>query len=106
MTATEQELACLHADAMMLHQRLQLTAGLREATAKVQSKRDQMLASTMKRDLQSDIFGPRTQKEKRMDEAAVEAAGKLPSSNEVVGKQAVVILSCNTKCSVLFEAAA
>jgi hypothetical protein len=83
MTATEQELACLHADALLLLQRLQLAAGLREAAAKAQTKRDQLLASTVKRDLQADIFGPRTQKEKRLDEAAVGAAGRLPSSNEV-----------------------
>lgn len=85
MTATEQQLACLHADALLLQQRLQLATGLQEAAAKVSSKRDQLLASTLKRDRQADIYGPRTQKAKRMDEAAVEAAGKLPSSNEVRG---------------------
>lgn len=83
MPATEQELACLHADALLLLQRLQLAAGVRDATAKVLSKRDQLLTSTLKRDKQADIFGARTQKEKRLDEAAVAAAGKLPNSNEV-----------------------
>jgi hypothetical protein len=93
MTATEQELAYLHADALLMQQRLQLAAGMREAAAKVTSKRDQLLASTLRRDKQAAIFGPRTQKEKRLDEAAVEAAGKLPSSNEVcLGTDAQVAL--------------
>jgi hypothetical protein len=94
MTATEQELACLHADTLLLQQRLQLAAGLQEAAAKVTSKRNQLLASALKRDRQADIFGPCTQKEKRLGEAAVEAAGKLPSSNEVC-------ISCIATCSVV-----
>lgn len=82
MSATEQELACLHADALLMLQQLQLANGLRHAAVKVAAKREQMLASTIKRDRQSAIYGPRTMKERRLDDLALEAAGKAPNRNE------------------------
>lgn len=83
MTLTEQELACIHADALLVQQCLQLSAGLQEVTAGTAAKKQRLIASTVKRDKQSAIFGTRTMKEKRMDEAAIEAAGKTPSSAAV-----------------------
>lgn len=83
MSQTEQELACIHADAIVLQQRMELSIGLKERQAKTAIRQQHMISSTMKRDKQSDIFGTRTMKEKRMADAAIEAAGKPPSSAAV-----------------------
>lgn len=83
MTQSDQELACIHADALLVQQRLELSAGLKEVAANTAMKQQQMIASTIKREKQSDIYGARTAKDKRMAEAAIEAAGKPPSNAAV-----------------------
>lgn len=83
MSDNEQELACLHADALMLSSRLQLKLGLCEAATKASTRQQRMQATLQKRDQQADIFGARTRKERRMDAVAVESAGQVPSSAPV-----------------------
>lgn len=80
MSDTEQVLACLHADAVLLKTRLQLKQGMHEAAAKATSRQQRMQTTLQKRDQQADIFGARTQKERRLDAAAVQAAGLAPQT--------------------------
>lgn len=83
MSASEQDLACLHADVLLLRARLQLSLGLQAAAART-AAREQRLTNTLTlRDKQAAIFGARTRKERREDAAAVEAAGNLPRTAPV-----------------------
>lgn len=83
MTATEQELACIHADLVLLHYQLQLMAGMQEVTHRVHQRQQDMMAATARRDQEAQIWGARTAKQKRVDEAKIEAAGKVPSHPSV-----------------------
>jgi hypothetical protein len=83
MTYTEQELACLHAEALLVQQRLELMAGLQEAADKATAAQQQMMQAAVRRDQQSNIYGMRTLKDKRVDEAAIKEAGKKPAANLV-----------------------
>lgn len=83
MSSTEQELACLHVDALTLHHRLELTAGCQEAAAKATARRAGVLAASMRRDAQAPIFGARTLKQKRKDEARAEEVARV-TPNPVV----------------------
>lgn len=83
MSDAEQVLACLHADSLMLQTRLQLKQGRREAAAKTAAHQQRLQATLQKRDQQADIFGARTRKERRLDAAAVEGAGRLPMTAPV-----------------------
>eukprot|EP00879_Flechtneria_rotunda_P025042 GHRR01026578.1.p1 GENE.GHRR01026578.1~~GHRR01026578.1.p1 ORF type:complete len:516 (+),score=184.34 GHRR01026578.1:750-2297(+) len=87
MLPSEQDLACLHADALLVQQRLELAVGLREAASRAKVKQDQLLTTAAKRDKQADIFGARTIKDRRADDAAAEAAGKAPASSAVHERQ-------------------
>lgn len=98
MTPTEQELACIHADALLVQQRLELSAGLQEVCAETAAKQQQMVASTIRRDKQSKIFGTRTMKEKRMDELAIEVAGRTPSNAAVGATIAAHFPAAGTPC--------
>ena len=83
MSDTEQVLACLHSDAIMLLRRLELHHGLQEAVEKVTTRQQRLQASLQKRDHQADIFGARTRKERRLDAAAVQQAGQTPKTAPV-----------------------
>lgn len=80
MSATEQVLACLHADIIMLKSRLELQQGLLDAVAKTAGRQQRLVATLQKRDQQADICGPRTRKERRLDAVAVDKAGKAPAT--------------------------
>ncbi len=69
----------MHADALSLHFRLELTAGCQDATAKAAARRATLLAATAKRDGQAAVFGERTAKQRRDDEARTRAAARAPS---------------------------
>eukprot|EP00775_Hariotina_reticulata_P005829 gene5829-6070_t len=97
MTYTEQELACLHAEAFLVQQRLELVAGLQEAADNAAAAQQQMVQATARIDQQSNIYGVRTQRDKRADEAAVKAAGKKPTANPVVERQ--LLLQCGKNYS-------
>lgn len=83
MSDTEQVLACLHADALLLRARLDLKLGLQEAAAKVAARQERLRATLQKRDQQAGIFGARTRKERRLDAAAVDSAGVCPQTAPV-----------------------
>jgi hypothetical protein len=83
MSDTEQVLACLHADALLLKSRLHLKQGMHEAASKASARQQRLQATLQKRDQQADIFGARTRKERRLDAVAVEGAGQLPQSAPV-----------------------
>jgi hypothetical protein len=95
MTATEQELACLHADLLLLHYQLQLMAGMQEVTHRVQQRQQDMAAATARRDQEAQIWGARTAKQKRVDEAKLEAAGKVPSHAAVSQQRPVHAAWCS-----------
>jgi hypothetical protein len=84
MGLTEQDLACLHADALMLHFRLELAAGCQDAAARAAARRDGLLAASTRRDAQAAVFGARTAKQRRDDDARAAAAGR-GHSNPAVG---------------------
>lgn len=83
MSDAEQVLACLHADALLLKSRLELKLGMQEAAAKATARQQRLQATLQKRDQQADIFGARTRKERRLDAAAVEGAGRMPQTASV-----------------------
>lgn len=83
MSPTEQDLACLHADALSSYYRLELKAGVLDAQAKAQAKQHKMMETTQKRDADAAIWGARTTKEKRLDESRLQHAAKVPSNNVV-----------------------
>jgi len=83
LSSTEQDLACLHADALSLHFRLELTDGCQEAAAKAAVRHAGALSASLKRDSQAAIFGARTAKQKREDEVRLESAGQLASNPAV-----------------------
>lgn len=83
MSSTEQRLACLHVDAVMLHHRLMLKLGLLDAASKVTAKEQRMHAALQRRDQQANIFGARTRKERRLDEAMLENAREVPRTAPV-----------------------
>jgi hypothetical protein len=83
MSDTEQVLACLHADALLLKSRLELKLGMQEAECRATARQQRLQATLQKRDQQADIFGARTRKERRLDAAAVEGAGRMPQTAEV-----------------------
>jgi hypothetical protein len=79
--AAEQELACLHADALALHFRLELEDGRRDASARASARRAGLLAASARRDAQAAVFGARTAAQRRGDDARAEAAGRaLPNT--------------------------
>lgn len=80
MPALAQELACLHADALLARARVELALGLRRATARAASRQQALLASIAARDEHDAVFGARTRKERRADAAAVDAAGQPPAT--------------------------
>jgi hypothetical protein len=83
MSDTEQVLACLHADALLLKIRLVLKHGMHEAASKAASRQQRLQATLQKRDQQADIFGARTRKEHRLDAIAIKSAGQLPQTAPV-----------------------
>ncbi len=84
MTATKQDVACLHADLLSCSFRVELSLGRQEQRLKAEGKKTKLLATTAKRDAMATVFGARTTKERRQDEARVEEAVAVPS-NPVVG---------------------
>lgn len=96
MTPSEQELACIHADALLIQQRLELAAGLKEVLAKTAARQEQMFLNTIKRDKQSAIYGTRTMKDRRIDDVALQEAGRPPSSAAVRHRQAAPKVGLHT----------
>lgn len=92
MSDTEQVLACLHADALLLKSRLELKLGMQKEASKATARQQRLQAALQNRDQQADIFGARTRKERRLDAAAVEGAGRMPQT-ALVGVGACVGLS-------------
>lgn len=85
MGPTEQDLACLHTDALLLHFRLELAAGLHDASTKATARRAALLEASVRRDgaAAAAVFGPRTAKQRRDDEARAEGAGRVTSNPAV-----------------------
>lgn len=83
MQFTEQELACLHVDLLMLLYRMELAVGLEEQARLAAGRRSQLLAAAERRDAQATIFGERTLHERRQDAAMAIEAGRLPAHPEV-----------------------
>ena len=77
MSPTEQELACLHTDLLMLQYRLELADGVRQVQARAAEQQQKLRLAAAKRDAQSDIFGTRTMKERRMDDIKAQKAGEV-----------------------------
>ena len=75
-----QDLACLHADAVAIRFRVELLIGVYEQKSKASAKVLRLEDATMKRDSQSEVFGPRTKKEKREDDEKIAQAGKISSN--------------------------
>jgi hypothetical protein len=57
--------------------------GLQQATARTAARQQRLQATIADRDRHADVFGRRTRKERREDQAAVEAAGCLPKTAPV-----------------------
>jgi hypothetical protein len=90
MSPTEQELACLHTDLLLLQYRMELTDGVRQVQVKAAEQQQRLRLAAAKRDAQSDIFGTRTMKEKRIDEIKLQRAGEVPSIPTVCGEPLVL----------------
>lgn len=79
----DQELACLHTDALLVHYRLELAAGCKDAAARAAARRKSVLAASARRDVQAAIFGERTAKQRREDDVRAGAAGKVATNPAV-----------------------
>ena len=106
LSAIEQELACLHADALALHFRLELEDGWREAAARASARRCGALAASARRDAQAAVFGARTAKQRREDALKAEAAGHATTNPAVRPRVGVVTCAELHRSSVLRAAVA
>lgn len=79
MPDTDAELACLHVDVLAALYRVELAVGLAEQVAQSSGKQARLADSVARREAQSSIFGSRTAKEKRLDEARMQQAATTPS---------------------------
>eukprot|EP00955_Chlamydomonas_euryale_P025265 265900-Chlamydomonas_euryale.AAC.1 len=80
MSDTEQELACLHADATAALFRVELKIGVAEQLAKALSQQGVMADRLARRDAQSAVFGTRTMKERRIDDDRLGQLASVPSN--------------------------
>lgn len=78
MPDTDAELACAHVDVLAALYRVELAIGVSEQLSQAQTKQQRLVDSIARREAQSSIFGTRTIKEKRLDEARVMAATTMP----------------------------
>lgn len=79
MTHEEQELACLHTDALLVRTQVALTMGKCCAEQDAEARRNASLEASAKREQQADIYGVVTAKERRKAMAAATLAGRPPS---------------------------
>lgn len=91
MGPAEQDLACLHADALTLNFRLELSAGRREAAAASSARRAALLAATARRDAAGAVFGARTAAQRREDDARAERAGRVATNPAVRGRAGLLL---------------
>ncbi len=65
-----QELACLHTDVLAALFRVEMAVGVAEQRSQAQGKQTRLVEAIRKREAQSNIFGVRTMKEKRIDDVS------------------------------------
>lgn len=92
MSATEQELACVHVDLLALLYRTELAVGVTENANKALTRRGKAETAALDRDAKSNLLGVKTMKEAREEAARIDAAGVVPP-NAAVG--VAVLMRCD-----------
>ncbi|KAG1679322.1 hypothetical protein FOA52_009354, partial [Chlamydomonas sp. UWO 241] len=80
MSDTEQELACLHADAVSALFRVELKVGCCEQQARALAKQSVVVEGLAKRDSQAAVFGTRTMKERRLDDSKLDSIASVSTN--------------------------
>ncbi len=77
---TDAELACLHTDLLAALFRVEMAIGVSEQQAAATGKQSKLIDKVQRREAQSNIFGVRTMKEKRLDELRIVEAASTPAN--------------------------
>jgi hypothetical protein len=92
MPDTDAELACLHTDVLAALFRAELAIGVAEQQAQAHMKQTRLMETVGKREAQSNIFGVRSMKERRLDDQRIAAAAATPQNPAI--KERELLLAC------------
>lgn len=91
---SDQELAHLHVDILAAVYRVELAIGVAEQQASAQAKQTRLADGIKRREDQSNIFGVRTMKEKRLDDIKLEKAVTTPTNPPVSASILIYAVVC------------
>ena len=95
MSDTEQELACLHADALAVLFRVELKIGVCEQQVRAAAQVSKMQHDVTKRESQAAIFGSRSMKDRRVDAERIDAAASTPTHAQLKERELLAAVGKN-----------